>query len=174
WSRDGRFLVLEVLKTGGKTKDDIWLLPLFGDRKAYPFLATEFDEEGASFSPDGRWLSYTSNETGRRELYVVPFPGPGGKWQISTSGALGGIWIRGGREILYGTLDFVATSVEVKAGKSGLEIGAPKTLFQIPGAGPPPAVTPDGERWLFVVYPEASESPRVGLVTNWTAGLTGK
>jgi Tol biopolymer transport system component/predicted Ser/Thr protein kinase len=173
WSRDGRFLALDFEKAGGKTKSDIWILPLSGDRKPYPFLATEFNETGASFSPDGRWISYGSGESGKNELYVVPFPGPGGKWQISTGGALGGGWYRGGREILYVSPELGLVSVEVKAGPSGLEIGAPKPLFNLSNwvTG---AITPDGEHFLGAVHPEGAEKPRVALVANWTAGLTGK
>ncbi|HSS44419.1 MAG TPA: hypothetical protein VLO07_03675, partial [Thermoanaerobaculia bacterium] len=173
WSLDGRFLALDVAKTGGKTKGDIWILPLSGDRKPYPFLATEFDETGASFSPDGRWVSYGSNESGKNELYVVPFPGPGGKWQISTDGALGGGWHRGGKEIIYLSPELNIVSVEVKAGPSGLEIGPPKVLFTVSNFATG-ATAPDGERSLGALHPEGAEKPRVALVANWTAGLTGK
>jgi Tol biopolymer transport system component len=170
WSRDGRFLALDVLKPGGKTKTDIWILPLSGDRKPYPFVATEFDEYVASFSPDGRWVSYTSSESGKPELYVVPFPGPGGKWQISTGGALGGGWVKGGKEIIYLSSDFNLVSVEVNAGASGLEIGPPKVLFSSSGWASG-ALAPDGERFLGAVLPEGGEKPKVALVANWPAGL---
>ncbi|MGE5277433.1 MAG: protein kinase domain-containing protein [Acidobacteriota bacterium] len=172
WSRDGRFLVFEYIGPGARTKTDIWILPLFGDRKAYPFVATGFDELGASFSPDGRWLSYISEESGRTELYAVPFPGPGGKWQISTNGAVGGVWASNGREIIYGD-GTTAMSVDVKPGPSGLEIGPPKPLFK-----PPPftAITasPDFERILLAVLPEGTAESRVALVASWTAGLARK
>jgi serine/threonine protein kinase len=173
WSRDGRFLALDVLKPGGKTKGDIWILPLSGDRKAYPFVATEFDENGASFSPDGRWVSYLSSESGKQELYVVPFPGPGGKWQISTGGALGGAWFKGGKEIIYLSSDFNAVSVDVNAGASGLEIGSSRVLFNNSGWANG-AVAPDGERFLGAVLPEGGEKPKVAFVANWTAGLAQK
>ncbi len=173
WSRDGRFLALDILKPGGKTKTDIWILPLSGDRKPYPFVATEFDEFGASFSPDGRWVSYTSSESGKTELYVVPFPGPGGKWQISTGGALGGGWVKGGKEIIYLSSDFNVVSVQVNAGASGLEIGPPRVLFNNSGwvNG---AISADGERFLGAVLPEGGDKPKVALVANWTAGLANK
>jgi Tol biopolymer transport system component/predicted Ser/Thr protein kinase len=174
WSRDGRFLALDFLKPGGKTKGDIWILPLSGDRKAYPFVATDFDENGASFSPDGRWVSYISSESGKPELYVVPFPGPGGKWQISTGGALfGGGWVKGGKEIIYQSSDFNLVSVEVNAGASGLEIGSPKVLFNNSGWASG-TIAPDGERFLGAVLPEGGEKPKVALVANWTAGLARK
>ncbi|HEY3204124.1 MAG TPA: hypothetical protein VGL03_10730, partial [Thermoanaerobaculia bacterium] len=95
---------------------------------------------------------------------------PGGKWQISTGGAVGGAFFKGGREILYGTPENDAVSVEVREGPSGLEIGAPKTLFKLPQANAI-AITPDGERFLLAARPEGGAAPRVALVTNWTAGL---
>ncbi|HTD52371.1 MAG TPA: hypothetical protein VK780_05050, partial [Thermoanaerobaculia bacterium] len=170
WSRDGRYLTLNVLKPGGKTKGDVWILPLSGDRKAYPFVATEFDENGASFSPDGRWVAYTSSESGKPELYAVPFPRPGGKWQISTGGAVGGDWVKGGKEIIYGSSDFNVVSVEVNARASGLEVGSPKVLFSYSG-WVNANISQDGERFLGAVLPEGGEKPKVALVANWTAGL---
>jgi len=170
WSRDGRFLAMDVLKPGGKTKGDIWILPLFGDRKAYPFVATEFDENGGGFSPDGRWFCYTSSESGKPEVYVVPFPGPGGKWQISSGGAVGGGWGKEGKEILYLSSDLNLMSVDVKTGATGLEIGSPKVLFNSSGwvNG---SFSPQGDRFLGAVLPGGGEKARVALVANWTAGL---
>jgi Tol biopolymer transport system component len=172
WSRDGRFLVFEYIGPEAKTKTDIWILPLFGDRKPYPFVATRFDELGASFSPDGRWLSYVSEESGRLELYAVAFPGPGGKWQISTNGAVGGGWASNGREILYGD-GTTAMSVDVKPAASGLEVGTPKPIFKPPSFT---AITmsPDFQRVVLAVLPEGAAESRVALVADWTAGLAGK
>ncbi|MEX1243819.1 MAG: protein kinase [Thermoanaerobaculia bacterium] len=171
WSPDLAYLAVQVhQRSGVTTGEDIWMVPLSGDKKPLPFLAGEFNETGASFSPDGKWLSFTSNESGRDELYVVPFPGPGGKYQISARGAQGGGFFKGGREILYGTPENDVVSVDVKAGPSGLEIGPPKTLFKVPSISAL-AITPDGERFLFAVLPQATAAPRVALVTNWTAGL---
>jgi Tol biopolymer transport system component len=171
WSRDGRYLLVDLAPTGGKTKTDVWVLPLNGGEKPRPFLETEFDERGASFSPDGKWVTYTSDESGRSELYVVPFPGPGGKWQVSTDGSLGGGWFKDGKEILYGTLDSVVMSVDVKVGPSGPEFGAPKTLFKAPANATAFAITPDAERFLVAYPPGNAEAAKVALVTNWAAGL---
>ena len=173
WSHDGRFLAFHVIKAGSNTKGDIWILPLSGDRKPYPFLSTNFDEVAASFSPDGRWLSYTSDESGRSEVYVVPFPGPGGKWQVSTGGGTGGGWSRDGREIIYGTPGGEAAVVEVKPGATGLEVGAPKILFKVPAISAVTS-TADFQRILLAVRPEGTATPRVALVTNWTEALGGK
>ena len=77
------------------------MLPLFGEHKPFPFVNTSFDEALGQFSPDGRWVAYHSNESGRHEVYVQPFPGPGGKWQISTSGGIEPRWRRDGKELFY-------------------------------------------------------------------------
>ena len=87
--------------SSGRTRDDIWILPLSGDRKPFPFARTEFSEGQAKFSPDGKWLAFASRESGEIEVYVAPFPGPGGKLQISTAGGYAPRWRRDGREIFY-------------------------------------------------------------------------
>ncbi len=168
WSPDGRYLAYETLAAVATTKSDIWILPVFGDRKPFPFLATQFDELSPQFSPDGRWVLYTSDESGRRELYVAPFPGPGSKWQISDAGALGGDWLRGGREITYLTLDRKQVSVEVKADVSGFETGLPRVLFNANNAT---FFRSDrsGDRELMAVPPETAQDNPITLVSNWPA-----
>ncbi len=173
WSPDGRLLAVYLLPRNSPTKGDVWMVPLSGDGKPYPFLATEFEERGASFSPDGKWVSYLSNESGREELYVVPFPGPGAKYQISAGGSAGGAFFKGGKEIFYGNLENEALFVEVKAGPEGLEVGPPKTLLKIPSVTAL-TISRDGERILMAKLPESTAAPRVALVTNWTAGLAKK
>jgi Tol biopolymer transport system component len=101
WSPDGRLLLF--YRVDPKTRIDIWVLPLNDPSKPYPWLATPFDERNAKFSPDGRWVAYESDESGRYEIYVAPFPGPGGKRQISTGGGFTARWRADGREIFYGT-----------------------------------------------------------------------
>src|SRR2546426_2508152 len=86
WSRDCRYIAYMRRKVKGPTRGDIWIVPLFGDRKPFPFMQSEFEEAVADFSPDGRFIAYGSNESGRNEVYVAPFPGGGGKWQGSTAG----------------------------------------------------------------------------------------
>src|SRR5439155_18590961 len=97
WSSDGRFLMYSVqdLKTGS----DLWVLPLGGDRKSFAFLNTKFSETQGQFSPDGRWVAYQSDESGRQEIYVRPFPAAAGQWQISTSGGIQARWRRDGKEL---------------------------------------------------------------------------
>ena len=120
WSPDGQLLAfVEVNPTTGQ---DIWVLRL-GDRKAQPFLRTPFNEAAPRFSPDGRWLAYISDESGRYEIYVQPYPGPGGKWQISTEGGTEPVWNRNGRELFYRSGDKmmavdIATQPEFRCGQA--------------------------------------------------------
>jgi Tol biopolymer transport system component len=169
WSPDGRYLAYDTLAAVARTRSDIWILPLFGDRKPFPFLETQFDELSARFSPDGRWVLYTSDESGRPEIYVAPFPGPGSKWQISAGGGLGGEWLQGGKEITYRTLDLNQMSVQVKADASGFETGVPRVLFNASNA------TflqndPTGDRELLAILPAAQNTP-ITVVSNWPAAL---
>ena len=173
WSPDGKFLAVDLLSRNSPTKGDIWMAPLSGGGKPYPFLATEFNERGASFSGDGKWVCYISDESGRDELYVVPFPGPGSKWQVSTAGTLGGGFFKDGKEIIYGNLENELVSVEIKAGAAGIEVGPPKVLMKLPPFTALSA-TQDGERILIAAVPLGAGAPRVAIVTNWTAGFEKK
>jgi len=172
WSPDGRFIVYNYHGPASK-KRDLWILPMTGDRKPYPFLATEADEADAAFSPDGRWLAYFSDESGRPELYVVPFPGPGGKWQLSSSGAFGGAWWNpDGKELAYVSADLKMTSVDVNGKGNEFAIGATRTLL---GDRPLTNVrggtwSRDGRRVLLAVLPGDAAAP-LTLVENWAADL---
>src|SRR4029077_15422640 len=99
WSPDGRFIM--YVSSGSATGNDLFVLPLSADRKPVPFLQTKFNEGAGQFSPDGRWVAYQSDESGKYEVYVAPFPGPAGKWQISTAGGTNPRWRRDGTEIFY-------------------------------------------------------------------------
>jgi eukaryotic-like serine/threonine-protein kinase len=172
WSNDGRFIIFQTYtqKTGG----DIWVLPLAGDLKPYPLLETEFEETQAFFSPDGRWFAYTSNETGRTEVYVQSFPQTGGKWLISTAGGSQPHWRGDGKELFYIAPDKTLMAVDINAGFT-LETSTPRALFttQVSSYSAPSryVVTADGHRFL-INGPggEASQTP-VTVVMNWTAGL---
>jgi serine/threonine protein kinase/Tol biopolymer transport system component len=172
WSRDGRFLLYWTFDP--KTQADIWVLPLAGDRKPFPFLNTEFNEGNGQFSPDGRWIAYFSAESDRVELYVAPFPGPGGKRQISTSGAtVPAKWRGDGKEIFYLALDNKLMAAEVDGTGSMLEVGAVRALFEIRVGGPAYVydATADGQRFLVNTAVEQKESAPITLVINWTADL---
>jgi len=172
WSRDGRFLLYWTIDP--KTQADIWILPLSGDRTPFPFLNTEFNEGNGQFSPDGRWIAYFSTESGRVELYVAPFPAPGGKRQISTSGAaVPARWQGDGKEIFYLAPDNKLMSAEVNGQGATLEVGAVRALFEVRRGGPGSVydVTADGQRFLVNTAVEQKESSPIILVINWTADL---
>ena len=175
-SQDGRFLLYQ--RNDPKTKWDLWVLPLFGDRKPKPFLQTEFDESQGQFSPDGRWVAYSSDESGRPEVYVQPFPGPGPKIQISTAGGMQPKWRRDGKELFYrvdGTGKLMA--VEVKA-DGQFQAGVPQVLSVETTVathgmltGDHYAVSADGKRVFSIKANQESAAAPITVVLNWTAGL---
>jgi len=173
WSPDGRFILYATFLSSPQTGADLFVLPLFGDRKAHPFLQTPFNEIEGQFSPDGRWVAYTSNESGRYEVYVAPFPGPGGKWQVSTGGGTFPRWRRDGTEIFYLAPDKKLMMAAVNGKSGSFEVGAVKPLFQTHATGSRYEydVTADGQRFLINTAPEQTASAPVTVVLNWTAGL---
>jgi Tol biopolymer transport system component len=169
WSPDGQLLAF--VEVNPATGYDIWVLRL-NDRKAQPFLRTPFNESVPRFSPDGRWLAYVSNESGRWEIYVQPYPGPGGKWQISTEGGTEPVWNRNGRELFYRSGNKMM-AVDI-ATHSGFAAGKPRVLFE--GRYEPPAgttpnydVSPDGQRFLMIKRSEqeAAAPTQINVVLNW-------
>ncbi|HXG71163.1 MAG TPA: protein kinase [Gemmatimonadaceae bacterium] len=174
-AKGGPFILYEVQDP--KTRFDLYVLPLAGDRKPVPFLNTEFNETHSQFSPDGRWVAYASDESGRAEVYVQSFPASGGKWQLSTTGGDQPQWRRDGKELFYVTPDKKLVSVAVPAGDS-FEHGAPVTLFatRIPTTSLLdernnfiPSV--DGQRFLIKTLVEDGSTHPITLVLNWAAGL---
>ncbi|MCL4524310.1 MAG: protein kinase [Acidobacteria bacterium] len=173
WSADGRFLLFN--SNNAQKRQDIWVLPMTGDRKPYIFLQTDYQEIEAQFSPDGRWVAYRSNESGRDEIYVKPFPGPAGRWQVSTDGGTRPKWRRDGKEIFYLANDDKIMSAEIRVKGTAIEVGAVKPLFQTraarQGLGSAFDATADGQRFLVnTAVVEQSASP-VTLVVNWPAAL---
>ena len=174
WSADGRFILYQ--SSTASTGFDLWVLPLFGDRKPIPYLQTRFSEQEGRFSPNGRWIAYNSNESGRSEVYVQPFPAAAGKWQISTNGGYTPKWSRDGKELFYIAADGTFMAVPVNTGAT-FEAGVPKALFQTAFVGFPfggynhYAVSADGRRFLMNVSTgEANKSP-ITVVLNWLAGI---
>jgi Tol biopolymer transport system component len=169
WSADGKFLLYSQFAP--KTLMDIWILPLDGDRKPFPFLQTQFIESGAQFSPDGRWAAYESNESGKYEIYVQTFPAGSGKWQVSTGGGQFPQWRGDGKELFYLSPDRKLMAVEVKLGAT-FEAGLPKALFDLAAAKvrrDTYTVTADGQRFLFPRLLRENAVAPFAVVVNWTA-----
>ena len=172
WSLDGRYIIGSVPQRS--TGDDLWLIPLGGDKKPVKFLGPPSDQLHANFSPDGRFVAYTSNESGRFQVYVQTFPLSDRKWQVSTDGGYEPRWRGDGREIYYLSEDRKLTAVEVGAGPS---FAVPKTLFQ---TRVPEGVTSrrthyvpsrDGQRFLVNTQNLDASSNPITVVLNWQAEL---
>ncbi len=172
FSSDGRFLLYNT--RGVDTSWDIWALPLDGSAEPFPVLKSEFAEVRPNFSPDGKWFSYGSNESGRFELYVRQFPGPGGQWQVSTDGGSESVWNEAGREIFFLDVGGNLSVVPVETGAT-FTAGLPEVLFD-------PAVFPtlqrnrylatsDGERFLVLATMSGESIRPTTVVLNWSAGL---
>ena len=174
WSSDGQFIVYQTYNP--KTKLDLWVLPMSGDRQPFPFLQTEFNEQQAQFSPDGKWITYTSDESGAPEVYVQTFPASDSKWRVSTDGGGQPRWRRDGRELFYIAADRKLMAVDVKPGAT-FEAGVPKTLFDTRVLTVTDnfrnhyAVTADGQRFLINSNVEETNAAPISVVVNWTAGL---
>jgi hypothetical protein len=174
WSSDGKFLAYWTV--GSATGRDIWITPIAGERKPQPFLQTKFNEMQARFSPDSRWIAYQSEESGRYEVYVQPFPGPGGKWQISTNGGTMPVWAQNGRELFYmrsGKLMSVGITSQPTFSASTPQIVAdyPPLLMGRLSNGAYD-VSADGQRFLFVKANVENGPPEeVRVVLNWTEEL---
>ena len=179
WSGDGRFLVYS--EQDPKTRSDLWVLPLSGDRKPFPYLATPFHERHGKFAPatsgaTPRWLAYTSDETGADEVYVQSFPAPGTKVRISSNGGVQPRWRRDGKELFYVAPDGTIMAAPVHITASGFQSEAPVALCKPPKA-PLPAifasvfeVSSDGRRFL-ILAPSNSDAPGIHAVVNWEAAL---
>ena len=168
WSRDGRYIAFD---RGSSHRDEIWILPLFGDKKPFPFLQNPVNDRYAAFSPDSKWLSYDSDESGRTEVYVAPFPQGNGKWQVSTSGGRQSRWRPDGKELYYLSPDDKLMAVTIQEKSGSLEIGNPQTLFQANLAKTtglvPYDVAVDGKKFVLLTPPAQSIPEPITLVTNW-------
>jgi len=184
WSRDGKFLVYHTADP--TTKLDVWVLPLAepaSERKPVPFLRSEFNQLHGQLSADSHWMAYTSDESGRREVYVRPFPTGEQQWKISTGGGEQPRWRRDGQEIFYVAPDGKMMAVPVRAAPAptlSFEPAIPAPLFQTHIAQPDGVlngfqydVTADGKQFLIITTGPASGGPSPPLVTvvNWNAGL---
>jgi Tol biopolymer transport system component len=172
YSMDGRFLAFQSIGNQSRGAWDVWTLSI-ADKKPAAFVAMPAAEITPAFSPDGRWIAYASDESGRQEVYVQPFPASGGKWQISTSGGNQPLWSRDGKELFYVSPDNKLMAVNVKT-STGFEAGAPQALFEMrlrSVVGRRYDVAADGKRFLVnATIGEVKSSP-ITLVQNWAAEL---
>ncbi len=173
WSRDGRWLIYEI--AGKQTNFDLMLLDMHGKGEPQVYLRTPANEAHSRISPDGRWLAYVSDESGRPEVYVQSFPTPGGgKWQISTQGGDQPCWRSDGGELYFlASSDLALMSVPIVLGKT-FDPGVPKKLFTtrsivagITGSRNNYVAADDGKRFLILYVPEEAGSSTIGIVINW-------
>jgi Tol biopolymer transport system component len=179
WSPDGRF----VLYHGGppETKDDLMLFDVAGGSSA-PFLRSRFNESHGSFSPDGCWVAYSSDETGTSEVYIQRFdtsaspPRGARKWQISTSGGYQPQWRRDGKELYYATVDRKLMAVDISTSGDSLKAGLPHALFDIhfdttPTTSVAYAPSRDGQRFLVTASVDQARPSPIAVAVNWAANL---
>ena len=172
WSADGRFVLYTFSGTFPATLD-IWALPLFGDRKPFPVAQTEFAESLGTFSPDGRWIAYTTDETGQPNVYVQPFLRAGGKHRISPNGGRNPHWRADGRELFYLDATGTMTAVSIDLNDTSPAFGLPKTLFPagVVSVNNMYAVTRDGQRFLVNRPQNAATATPLTVIVNWTSTL---
>ena len=178
WSRDGRYVLFIYI--GSTTAEDIWALPLDGDRKPFPILQGIAVETNPALSPDGRWLAFETSQSGRPEVVVTPFPSSqhpvdvsAPRWQVSTQGGSRPRWSGDGGSLLFVSLDdgSLMRSV-VRATKQGFESDPPRVFAQIPVmpvARSPFDVTADGR---VLLLERTVNSAALSVVTNWRAAMT--
>ena len=166
---------LAYMEITGENRNRIWILPLTGDRRPRPFLTASYSTGMPDFSPDGRWLAYQSDESGRSEIYVQQYPGPGGKWPISNDGGEKPVWSRDGRQLFYRNGNkLMAVAIQTKPAFSA---GTPRLLFQ--GAYfvsyHDYDVMPDGKHFVFIREAEQPHGARqINVVLNWLEELKQK
>jgi len=172
WSPDGRFLL--YAQVDPKTKSDLWLLPAGG--KPVPFLQTDANEVQGAFSPDGKWVAYASDETGKFEIYVQAFPaGTGARSQVSYGGGACHNWRRDGKELFYFAADKKLMAVDIQPGTT-FQAGIPKALFEAALLNPMArfAVTANGQRFLIPTQVAEVTFAPATVVVNWTKAIEGK
>jgi eukaryotic-like serine/threonine-protein kinase len=178
-SRDGKFLLFFTGNALSSTGNDIWVLPLTGDGKPRPLIQTPFNDVYPDISPDRRWIAYASNESGRYEVYVAPFPGPGGKWQVSQGGGSYPRWRGDSAEIYFQSPEGPLMAATVDGRGTAFVVGEVKRLFEshirvVTFAGSNAHnfdVTPDGQRFLIALTENSTTEPPITFVVNWTSAL---
>ncbi len=168
WSPDGRFLAMLKVPLEGKRFNEIWILPASDPKHSTVFAAEGQDQSDARFSPDGKWLAYTSNESGSAEVYVRPFPGPGGTWKISTAGGFLPQWRGDGKEMFYLNPDGKLMAVAIALAPA-FQAGTPAALFSLQSSTSLYEAARDGQRFLINTIQEGAGSPPLNLLLNWVA-----
>jgi len=176
WSPNGEYLLFDRQDKSGKTA--VWVLPMKGNRKPHPIVDTQFNAQAGRFSPDGRWVAYVSNDSGKDEVYVMPFPGPGAREQVSAGGGTQPRWRKDGRELFYLSPEAKMMAADVTLDAKGFRAGAVKTLFALSGVAGVPGqlydVTPDGQKFIAVQDLVHTSTAPLTLVVNWDAELKKK
>ncbi len=174
WSPDGRFLLYDSLDP--KRGMDVWVLPLEGDRKPFKVVQTDFNERLAQFSPDGKWIAYQSDKTGRFEIYVQPFPGPGGDSRVSIDGGAQVRWNPSGKELFYIAADDRLIAVPIRFVSNGktVDLGTPLGLFAtnvgstaINTNRQQYMVSPNGQSFVMNSVPEEASASPITVILNW-------
>lgn len=178
WSPDGRFVLYRMQPQGSNTSQwSLWAVPVERDGRPFPVVQTDFDERDGQFSPDGKWIAFESNETGRYEIYIQPFP-RGAKIPVSSAGGAQVRWHRNGRELFFIAMDGQLMAVPIRLTEGQAEIGKPAPLFRTNVGGAVTlgvtrqqyAVSADGQRFLMnTVVAEANASP-ISLILGWKGG----
>jgi Tol biopolymer transport system component len=175
WSSDGKFILFQNSKTAGFSNTDLWIYSI-QEKKAEAWLATPYAERQGRFSPDRRWIAYTSNESGKNEVYVRGFMPPGGKWQVSSEGGTSPIWRSDGKELFFVSPDARVMSVAIRPG-AAFDGAAAAPLFKIPGDMLDLSVVtqfdvaPDGRSFLMNLDTPTEGQRLITLVTSWPSLL---
>jgi hypothetical protein len=176
WSRDGRLLVVAALPEG---TPDVWVVPLDAGAEPHAVVSSNFTDFGGVLSPDGRWLAYSSTESGRSEIYVREYPGPGGKWQVSAGGGEEPQWRGDGRELFFRSDNGTALMAVPVTTDGVFRVGTVQRLFEANLSRGDIArnryvVTADGQRFLLNVPTAARATDVFNVVLNWTAEVAAR
>jgi len=173
WTSDGKYLVYTA--NSQDASEDIWLLPMTGPRKPMPLIQSPFGEKHAQFSPDGRWLAYTSNENGREEVFVQSFPDAVTRRVVSSAGGAYPRWGPGGKELFYRAPDGNLMTISLRLAGSSIELGAPSVVMRLTEAASvypyPYDVAADGRILALTPASGAVQDLTLTVLMNWQAAL---